>query len=234
MSSTESIQRCFPTIFGLDITEPKQSLAMGLERKSVPTEEEMGLINKYTESSTVRDNKLAEEIYNLISVETPTDSTIANVSKYPLDALVEKGIQQVYLHPVKFELVYNELDEDFASEVEEHCADREEKVETDLASIGWDTVVIPDCRVLNMSTSCTGNDDSRGGGCGSLNLPESDFVWTVRCDEKGLTLRELVGGVYRLKGSKYDYWYEMFDGLTLTRGTESGEYNCDVDFDYGS
>ena len=110
------------------------------------------------------------------------------------------------------------------------------------SSIFWTNRIYSGCRTclypqkrLTVWSKKTGNDDTRGGGCGRLNLPASEFTWSADCP-KGVTLRHLTEGVYRMKGSKYDLWYELYSGF----GSDPVVSDCgeaisvEVGFDYGS
>ncbi len=83
-----------------------------------------------------------------------------------------------------------------------------------------------------MYSELTGNDDPRGGGCGNYKFRKEDFVWTIK-NVNGITFGNLVECVYRLKGSKYDLWYEMYCGIILEKETDDG-YLIEVRFDHGS
>jgi hypothetical protein len=46
-------------------------------------------------------------------------------------------------------------------------------------------------------------------------------------------MRNLTEVLYRLKGSKYDWWYELYSGFTVTNCNDK-EVTIDVEFGYGS
>ncbi len=132
--------------------------------------------------------------------------------------VLHDAIQCVVLHPVCFELVWRDL------------VIRECDYEPTSEGWEWDTVVFPQCTSLKVHSKCTGNKDVRGGGCGDMCFSAEDFVWTVETPD-GITLRHLTEGVYRMKGSKYDWWYELFDGIGC-QSIENGRLTIEVDFDY--
>lgn len=79
----------------------------------------------------------------------------------------------------------------------------------------------------------TGNSDSRGGGCGDLKITIKDFQWEIKHEDKEITLKDFTECVYRMKGSKYDWWYELFSGISLVDHHDKFlEFN--TDFGYGS
>jgi hypothetical protein len=96
---------------------------------------------------------------------------------------------------------------------------------------GWNAVVLPK-QNLKIICKTTGNPDVRGGGCFEYNFKQSDFVWEVN-NPNGITLSNLVEGVYRMKGSKYDLWYELFCNIELIN-EDDNSYTIQVNFDYGS
>lgn len=155
--------------------------------------------------------------------------------KLPLKSQVEVvswilggSICRVKMHPVTFNLVW---DKDLRG-----VFDREEPPEfLDKESIEkwkWDTVVFPGITKMEMYSLQPGNDDSRGGGCGDMGFKLEDFKWTVTSKE-GITLRQVTEAAYRLKGSKYDWWYELFYGIKLKK-TVNQEISLLIDFGYGS
>lgn len=78
----------------------------------------------------------------------------------------------------------------------------------------------------------TGNSDTRGGGCGNIGIPLEEFTYTVE-NPTGITLRQVTEVVYRLKGSKYDWWYELYSGIT-EQSRVNGHLTITTDFGYGS
>jgi hypothetical protein len=146
-----------------------------------------------------------------------------------LELVVIDSLTSVYVHPVKLELVWETPDillEDMDEEFEDMDMD-------EIRAWVWDTVVLPSISKLTVFSKKTGNNDPRGGGCGERNVPLEDFTWTVN-NPKGITLKELVECVYRLKGSKYDVWYETFLGFTKHKTDEDGALILETKFDYGS
>jgi len=144
--------------------------------------------------------------------------------------LVKHALEEsVYLHPVTFQLVW--------APFQIHTSDigdieKDEESSSGGQVVDWDTVIFPQARRLTVTSSQTGNPDKRGGGCGNLELPVADFQWSVGCPG-GVTLKHLTEGVYRMKGSKYDTWYELFCGLDISTD-EDGDIVAKCNFDYGS
>jgi hypothetical protein len=61
--------------------------------------------------------------------------------------------------------------------------------------------------------------------------PNPGFTWSKKCPQ-GVTLMDLLEGVYLTKGSKFDFWYELFGGLT-TKIVNDTVY-VTTKFDHGS
>ncbi len=153
-----------------------------------------------------------------------------------LSRIVDKLIRMVILHPVKLTLDWrcsdfeSELDE-IQDEYDDEYEDQMKTLLEEIRKEGLNTVVLPK-QTLFMTTPRTGNSDVRGGGCGDLGFKQEDFRWVIQ-NPSGVTLRQLTEAVYRMKGSKYDWWYELYGGLSLKEETETS-YSLSVTFDYGS
>lgn len=155
-----------------------------------------------------------------------------------LNSIANVLIYYVYVHPVQLKLVfedlpnvYDELDE--RGQIDEDADNKleiDEETKSFVTAMTWKTVV-SECKILNVSSRHTGNKDIRGGGCGNLGLPVEEFRWKQVCP-KGIRLQDLIGSIYRLKGSKYDYWYELLSEVHFTR--DGNTLNAFVEFDYGS
>ena len=155
-----------------------------------------------------------------------------------LSHIVSESIKEVYLHPVTFtlqwaqnydignsnDLIHNTFETEIANDI----------VDMVKEEWNWETVVLPDTTKLTIRTAKgkTGNSDTRGGGCGNMCIPSDEFVYTIESAD-GITLRDLTEAVYRMKGSKYDWWYELYTSLRVTKEDE-GHLHLEVDFDYGS
>jgi hypothetical protein len=164
-----------------------------------------------------------------------------------LNYLVSKTIRCCYIHPVTFALIFNDIDnEEINTKLSNDNSNSEDFDDSDDSENGqlqevsrqidWDDVIVlVDKGKITKLTGFSeqiGNDDERGGGCGNLNLGPNEFNYTIE-NVNGITIRDITEIVYRLKGSKYDWWYELFSLINLTK-FESGELTFEVEFDYGS
>lgn len=84
---------------------------------------------------------------------------------------------------------------------------------------------------LKMLSFCGENEDrrSKSGNHGFKKLP---WVWN-KTRETGLTIRDITEACYMLKGSKFDFWYELYQSIQLLEFT--GEHAAiEIHFDHGS
>lgn len=185
------------------------------------------------------------------STSTGTTSTIwaHPVWERVLNDVIAQSIKQVFVHPVTFEYTEEEELELDAIQIEIELDDEDQdhhqnnnqnnhqnnykaELKSFLSQITWDTMVFStEYTEIHSFSRLTGNDDSRGGGCGNLNLPSSDFSWRISCPN-GITVSDVTEAVYRMKGSKYDYWYELFHSVTVSTTKNCVDLECD--FGYGS
>nr|WBF70696.1 hypothetical protein [Megavirus caiporensis] len=156
--------------------------------------------------------------------------------------IVDQCITFVYLHPVKLDLIFEEINEDrfdydkfvdyCNEEGEENKGKIKELFET-VKKINLSTLVLDvNLKKITGYSKLTGNNDNRGGGCGDYHIPVQDFKYTI-INENGITIRDIFEIVYRLKGSKYDFWYELFSGIRIKKQTDN-YIKFKVYFNYGS
>lgn len=150
---------------------------------------------------------------------------------------------------------YDEEEEENEEENSENSNDKEESVHSDnsyLPNLGsyyhrkrqkeaarnilnhltWDSIVSPHKHLLlTVPNGQYGNDD-RGNGPGKLGFKAEDFTWEIKKDD-GITVKDLVEGVYRLKGSKYTLFYELLTQIKILENSPE-KLHLEVHFDYGS
>lgn len=148
-----------------------------------------------------------------------------------INSILKETIQRCYVHPVTFTMVWGDFSRNEVLIRMNRYDPIDETVIQDLSDfLNWDTVVFP-TTTLSISSDQNGNDDTRGGGCGNINIPIEEFLWSVETPN-GTTIRHLTEAVYRMKGSKYDWWYELFGDIEY--GIYDNVLNVKVSFDYGS
>ena len=155
-----------------------------------------------------------------------------------LSMLISHLIQFCYVHPVQFKMVFNKYHHIrniyYMYEIDDIDIDNEqfELMLTEIMKWNWDTVPFPEVTKLTVFTNMNGNTDVRGGGCGELEIPVEEFTWTVE-NLEGITLQQIVEGCYRMKGSKYDYSYELYNGIELNSLSDK-HMILSVSYEYGS
>lgn len=122
---------------------------------------------------------------------------------------IHEAIKNVTMHPVRMELIFDD-------------------------KFDWNRVIWPEMTKVTVYTDRIGNKDHRGGGCGNsfVKFDVEDFTWTAKKSD-GITLKEMAECIYRIKGSKYDYWYELYGGILLKK-TDGKHLTYYADFGYGS
>ena len=114
-----------------------------------------------------------------------------------------------------------------------YSVNMEERVLDGLLRYGWEYQPFSYVTEITGWSDKNGNDDGRGGSCHNLRIPVTDFRHTIKRDT-AITMRDLTEITYRLKGSKYDLWYELYGGADFTYTKFPNEMLMYVDFGYGS
>lgn len=153
-----------------------------------------------------------------------------------LSILIASALKHVVLHPVKLVLIWDARPniKKLKNSLMDYEVEDLEKANLILKNIeinGWNAVVLPKHN-LKMISKSTGNQDIRGGCGGCYNFKQSDFVWEIT-NPSGITFGNLVEGVYRMKGSKYDLWYELFSEIKIIN-EDDDSYTIEAIFGYGS
>jgi hypothetical protein len=101
-----------------------------------------------------------------------------------------------------------------------------------LNKLTWNSIVFPQKHLLlTVPDGQYGNSDL-GNGPGGLGFKAEDFTWEITTED-GISVRELVEGTYRLKGSKYTLWYELLTDVKIIEYTPD-KLHLEIHFDYGS
>ncbi|QGR54022.1 hypothetical protein [Moumouvirus maliensis] len=146
------------------------------------------------------------------------------------------AINNTLEHPVQLNLIFKEITEDdFDFNIFcDYCEHKNEKEGFEIIKCIKLSTLLSDKNLKKLIgySKLNGNDDIRGGGCGNYNIPVSDFKYTI-INENGITIHDLLEIIYRLKGSKYDFWYELFSSINIKKQTDN-YIKFKIDFDYGS
>lgn len=145
-------------------------------------------------------------------------------------------LKRVVLHPAQLTLVWRSFDfyaDDFDDCFDDHEFENSDFILNQIKDWNWDTVVFPKFTKITVFSSNTGNKDTRGGSCGDEGFIVDDFKWSIDTPN-GITLKHITEGVYRMKGSKYDLWYELFDGISVDKSSTNDHLVLTISFDYES
>lgn len=127
-----------------------------------------------------------------------------------INLLLVTAIEKVVLHPVKLEIIPNpNFHTDDPVDFDDNDLTEQDKLWCKNHSY-LDSIIFPDINKIVAISEKKGNSDSRGGGCGCCGFDVEDFLWEETFTN-GIKLLDLASVVYRLKGSKYDWWYELYD-----------------------
>lgn len=144
--------------------------------------------------------------------------------------VLQHAVRCVFVHPVKLTLTWKPLDltpeseelwEDFLD------GDELERVERWVRSLTWDTPILAG---TDLKVHGFGPYVSPDLECADLELPIWDFVW-VTFNPRGVSLRDLTEGVYRMKCYKYDYECEELSNVTCDRKGDEA-WSVHVEFEY--
>ena len=146
-----------------------------------------------------------------------------------INLCIAAAIQGVVLHPVKLEIVRHPNCHSDAVEFDSNDLSKQDELWCKNHS-HMDSVIFPDINKIVAISDKTGNIDNHGG-CGYCGFVVDDFLWTENFTN-GVRLGDLAKIVYRLKGSKYDWNYELYDHTNFIIIGETLYLN--VVFCYGS
>jgi len=139
----------------------------------------------------------------------------------------------MYLHPVTFTLITKSVIS--FNDGDKFCYEEDEELNRKLQLLydkfWWNYIPFPNITSITVYSNQNGNDDNRGGGCGKLCIPVNEFRYTI--EGHPITVRDIVECAYRMKGSKYDWWYELFSGVKNLQ-VQNDKITFEVVFDYGS
>ena len=144
-----------------------------------------------------------------------------------VSVLLGETLNSTVLHPSKLIILFRDIEIDHENFREEISKD----FDNFLNSLTWETIVFQGITKILFRSDQIGNKDNRGGGCGGCGFTVDDFRYEMTTNGQ-VTVRDLTEGVYRMKGSKYDYWYELYDGCIFT--IDGDNLTVDVVFGYGS
>ena len=144
-----------------------------------------------------------------------------------LDKAMSEAIRVFAMHPTTHKISqYEDIYWDNVEDVEEKFMDMFKRNET-LKTISNLPDNVNRIVLINLSG---GNTDSKGGGCGNI-FKDWEFYYEKDFTNQK-TFLDFVKLIYRMKGSKYDTWYELY-GSFESHISESTLYIA-VSFGHGS
>ena len=181
-------------------------------------------IRKEYEKFSLPDEKVYTEIFSFFQNNK-------NINKIPYETAISIAISgaitSVTLDPVTLQLIFTEPDVEFGDV--ENVEEYNWAVNTFKPNI-WDTIVIENIKKVIAINSSGVNTDSRSGSC---KVPDTYLRCRMEVSNNRVILKELVELVFRIKGSKSDHWYELYQSIT-THLDKEGTLFISVDFDHGS
>jgi hypothetical protein len=171
-------------------------------------------------------------------------ATLRDPYDFFISCLSERAIQCAFIHPVRLQFSLDEfsrVDLNYVVDSVKHET-YHFGIETTFhfqsylrlyEKFDWDTIVYPQSN-LRVFSQQTGNTDSRSGSYCAYRaaLPVEEFVWDAHAPN-GISLKLLVEGIYRMKGSKYDFWYELFHDI-IVRERSADRLVIETMWGYGS
>lgn len=153
-----------------------------------------------------------------------------------LSPILMKTIQDVILHPVSLELIWNErpssdfdllllkqindsTTESISFIINEYKLEGLNILSPVIHSFGWDAVVLPKSKLVIFTKQEL--EIKNGNGIFVSKFKDSDFVYEIE-NLTGITLKNITEACYRLKTLKFNFWNETILKLNLIEETENG------------
>ena len=130
----------------------------------------------------------------------------------------------VFVHPVSFRLKFTDFpNSELLEEINDNKYVLSPELEDEIQSLDWHIGLKEGLKSIKGESLQNGNSGRNGGGCGDLNLPVSDFNFSIE-RESGITIGDLTEVIYRLKGSKYDWFCERLSGFKINEEESTEEF----------
>ena len=148
-----------------------------------------------------------------------------------INILVNGAFRYISLDPVMLKVVFNENVDIQDVETGDLENDDDLKWVEELLKRGfWDIVVVENVKQVICVNGSGVNTDDRS--C-SAKVKDADLRCRMSVTNNKVTLRELTELFYRIKGSKFDFWYELYQGFA-SHLDDKGTLFIQVYFDHGS
>ena len=145
-----------------------------------------------------------------------------------ISTLIYDGISNISLDPVLLRIVFKNVDVESATTGD---LDNEELtwVEELLEKGFWDNVVVENVKQVICINGRGVNTDYRSG---AAKVKDEDLRCHMAVSNNKITIRDLTELVYRIKSSKFDFYYELYEGIS-THLDDKGTLFIEADFDHG-
>lgn len=153
-----------------------------------------------------------------------------NLKKLINEHFMDFLVKFICVHPVNLNIIKDEFPncEFYEQYVDLNCGiniDRNEIMELD-----WNTLYVDSNIKMANGISLQNGNLNDYGSCRDLDLPLEDFSYTIY-NSKGITLGQIVEIVYRLKGSKYNWFNEQLESFKIKSKTSRSLF-FEVSFKY--
>ncbi len=142
--------------------------------------------------------------------------------------LVGICLGKVIIHPVKLELIWKELKDEFFMNIMEKDY-KETELYTIMENLQWDTVLYEQRKLVILCPR--GDVDIDNPVLDRFNIDSGDFIWALE-DSRGITLKDIVEGIYRMKVNKWEIVQEQLYKLEVV--IKQGVVIIRVEFEYKS
>ena len=143
-----------------------------------------------------------------------------------ISAMIGETIKQLSLHPIDLSIRGREEEPVDPGE----NLDTEEEYEWAEQHSQWNSILVEGVRKIIAINISGSNTDKRSGG---PDIPNEEFTLVKQFPNREVTLSDLTEVVFRLKSSKNDFWYELYQGID-TYLDKRGILYIQARFDHGS
>ena len=147
-----------------------------------------------------------------------------------INILLNESINEIALDPVLLKLIFDDVNVEDV-ELGDIENDNEHKWAEDVIKTGfWNAIIIENVKQVICINGSGVNTDSKSN---STKVADEDLRCRMAVSGNRVTLRELTELIFRVKGSKFDFWYELYDGIS-THIDDKGTLFIQTNFDHGS
>lgn len=124
-----------------------------------------------------------------------------------LNHIIKVALYSCYLHPVKLNIIFTDLDiEQLLINLKDYKISYNKKI---IDKLSWKTIIFKNITKLKIFTLNIGEIDDYGQGFGTYEFDPKEFKYIIK-NKNGINLKNLIEGIYRMKTNKYDLYHEEF------------------------